>query len=68
MSLVGTPIPLNFLCGNAVSRRSRPTTPATGHDHERPQGGGARGALPPPPLENLTRKNSRGGPYNKRRN
>ena len=27
MSLVGTPFPLNFLCGNAVPMRSRPTTP-----------------------------------------
>ena len=24
--LVGTPFPLNFLCGNAVPMRSRPTT------------------------------------------
>ena len=27
ISLVGTPFPLNFLCGNAVPMRSRPTTP-----------------------------------------
>ena len=24
---MGTPFPLNFLCGNAVPMRSRPTTP-----------------------------------------
>ena len=29
ISLVGTPFPLNFLCGNAVPMRSRPTTPLT---------------------------------------
>ena len=27
ISLVRTPFPLNFLCGNAVPMRSRPTTP-----------------------------------------
>ena len=33
MSLVGTPFPLNFLCGNAVPMRSRPTTLLAGPSH-----------------------------------
>ena len=33
ISLVGTTFPLNFLCGNAIPMRSRPTTPLLSHDY-----------------------------------
>ena len=33
ISLVRTPFPLNFLCGNAVPMRSRPSTPLTLYNH-----------------------------------